>query len=69
MRVAAFRLLEQQGGIARLRAAVGLLGDPDVKPRARAARSARGWYPAAVREDEEGSELLARARWLLASHC
>ncbi|MEU0723225.1 hypothetical protein [Streptomyces sp. NPDC006140] len=69
VRVAAFRLLEARGGIVRLRATVSLLGDPEVKLRTRAARSVQGWYPALVRDDEEGGELLARARRLLASGC
>lgn len=69
VRVAAFRLLDARGGIVRLRAAVALLDDPDVRLRTRAARAVRGWYPAEVREDEEGSRLPARARHLLASGC
>ncbi|MFB7932090.1 hypothetical protein ACFC4C_23645 [Streptomyces sp. NPDC056039] len=69
VRVAAFRLLEARGGVVRLRAAVRLLDDPDGKLRARAARSARAWYPAAVRADAEADELLARARRLLGSGC
>ncbi|MET9757480.1 hypothetical protein ABZ016_00245 [Streptomyces sp. NPDC006372] len=69
VRIAAFRLLEAQGGIVRLRAAVGLLGDTDGKLRTRAAQSAGAWYPAAVRADAEGGQLLERARRLLESGC
>jgi hypothetical protein len=69
VRAAAFRLLEARGGVVRLRAAVSLLDDPDVRLRTRAARAVPGWYPAEVREDEEGSRLPARARHLLASGC
>ena len=39
VRLAAFRLLDAQGGVVALRAAAGLLQDPDVKLRARAAQS------------------------------
>ena len=42
-RVAAFRLLDAHGGLARLRAAVALLDDPDDRLRHRAAQSVRGW--------------------------
>ncbi|GAA4291539.1 hypothetical protein GCM10023086_00480 [Streptomyces venetus] len=69
VRAAAFRLLDARGGIVRLRAAVGLLDDPDGKLRTRAARSAAAWYPAAVSADAEGGELLERARRLLQSGC
>ncbi|MEV7077226.1 hypothetical protein AB0N88_01530 [Streptomyces sp. NPDC093516] len=68
-RLAAYRLLEARGGIVRLRAAVSLLGDPDARLRTRAARAVRGWYPPEVREDEEGSALLARARHVFAGGC
>ncbi|WP_327694383.1 hypothetical protein [Streptomyces sp. NBC_00459] len=66
-RVAAFRLLDAHGGTARLRAAVALLDDPDVRLRGRAAHSVRSWTPApdAPRGSAEVGELLGRAQHLL----
>lgn len=66
-RVAAFRLLDAYGGLVRLRAAVALLDDPDVRLRHRAEQSVRGWSPTAdmPRGSAEVGELLGRAQRLL----
>ncbi|NEA62126.1 hypothetical protein [Streptomyces sp. SID12488] len=66
-RVAAFRLLDAHGGVVRLRAAVALLDDPDVRLRARAAHSVRGWTPTpgVPQGSAEVGELLGRAQRLL----
>ena len=55
------------GGLVRLRAAVALLGDPDVRLRVRAAHSVRGWTPTSdvPRGSAEVGELLGRAQHLL----
>ncbi|MFJ6041597.1 hypothetical protein [Streptomyces ardesiacus] len=45
VRVGAFRLLDAHGGIVVLRAAVGLLADPDMKLRTWAAQSVQRWRP------------------------
>ncbi|WP_308375201.1 hypothetical protein [Streptomyces sp. MUM 136J] len=62
VRVSAFRLLDARGGIVALRAAVGLLEDPDAKLRTRAEQSVQRWHPSAdVRrgDAEVGSGFLA----------
>ena len=66
-RVAAFRLLDAHGGAPRLRAAVALLDDPDVRLRVRAAQSVRSWAPApdVPQGSVEVGELLGRARHVL----
>ncbi|NEC86574.1 hypothetical protein [Streptomyces sp. SID12501] len=66
-RVAAFRLLDARGGLVRLRAAVTLLDDPDVRLRARAAQSVRSWSPTPdmPHGSAEVGELLDRAQRLL----
>jgi hypothetical protein len=65
--VAAFRLLDAHGGAPRLRAAVALLDDPDVRLRVRAAQSVRSWAPGpdVPRGSVEVGELLGRARHVL----
>ncbi|WP_105976006.1 hypothetical protein [Streptomyces geranii] len=65
-RVAAFRLLDACGGLVRLRAAVSLLDDPDVRLREWAAASVRGWQSTGdvPRGSAEVVELLARGRLL-----
>ncbi|WP_217552675.1 HEAT repeat domain-containing protein [Streptomyces sp. GbtcB6] len=62
-RVAAFRLLDGRGGLVRLRAAVALLDDPDVKLRGWAERSVRQWHPTpdVPLGSEEAAALLERA--------
>ncbi|WP_150134230.1 hypothetical protein [Streptomyces hyaluromycini] len=62
-RVAAFRLLDARGGLVRLRAAVALLDDPDVKLRGWAERSVRQWHPTpdVPLGSEEAAALPARA--------
>lgn len=54
----------------RLRAAVGVLDDPDDKPRAWAGQSVQGWFPSAdVRlGDPEVGDLLDRARHLFSDY-
>ncbi|MER6678046.1 hypothetical protein [Streptomyces sp. NPDC000983] len=66
VRVGAFRLLDTRGGTVALRAAVGLVEDPDVKLRTRAAQSVRRWHPSPdePRGDAELRELLDRSRHL-----
>ncbi|GGM25472.1 hypothetical protein GCM10010129_82530 [Streptomyces fumigatiscleroticus] len=66
LRRAVFRLLDARGGIVRLRAAVGLLDDPDARLRGRAEESVRRWTPSAdlPRGDAEAAALLRRARHL-----
>ncbi|MFF7978531.1 hypothetical protein ACFZDK_05285 [Streptomyces sp. NPDC007901] len=70
VRVGAFRLLDACGGIAALRAAVGLLEDPDTKLRAWAGQSVQRWHPSAdVRlRDPEVGELLDRSRHLFSDY-
>ncbi|MFA0845829.1 MULTISPECIES: hypothetical protein [Streptomyces] len=70
VRVGAFRLLDAHGGIVALRAAVGLLGDPDVKLRTWAAQSVQRWHPSpdGQRGDAEVGELLDRGRHLFSEH-
>ncbi|MEU6807546.1 hypothetical protein ABZ920_00640 [Streptomyces sp. NPDC046831] len=66
VRVAALRLLDARGCIAALRAAVGLLEDPDMKLRTRAGQCVQRWRPSADvgRGDAEVGELLDRSRHL-----
>ncbi|MGW0583721.1 HEAT repeat domain-containing protein, partial [Streptomyces sp. NPDC002920] len=71
VRVAAFRLLDAQGGLARLRAAVGSLDDPDVRIRHWAQQSVQGWHAPADLPREaaaEVGELLDRARHLFSEY-
>ncbi|MFF2205637.1 HEAT repeat domain-containing protein [Streptomyces sp. NPDC058145] len=70
VRVAAFRLLEGHGGIEALRAAVGLLEDPDAELRTWAGQSVQRWRPSADvrRGDAEVGELLDRSRHLFSDH-
>ncbi|MGW1606123.1 hypothetical protein [Streptomyces eurythermus] len=70
VRVGAFRLLDARGGIAALRAAVGLLEDPDVKLRTWAAQSVQRWHPSPDerRDNAEVGELLDRSRHLFSDH-
>ncbi|MEV0599982.1 hypothetical protein AB0I82_11895 [Streptomyces sp. NPDC050315] len=70
VRVAAFRLLDAHGGIVALRAAVGLLEDPDVKLRTWAGQAVQRWRPSAdVRPgDTEVGELLDRSRHLFSDY-
>nr|WP_308371773.1 hypothetical protein [Streptomyces sp. MCA2] len=70
VRVGAFRLLDARGGIVALRAAVGLLEDPDVKLRTWAGQSVQRWHPSAdVRCcAAEVGELLDRSRHLFSHH-
>ncbi|MBZ4017864.1 hypothetical protein CCS38_19425 [Streptomyces purpurogeneiscleroticus] len=70
VRVAAFRLLDAHGGAVALRAAVGLLDDPDAKLRAWAGQSVQRWRPSAdVRPgDAEIGELLDRSRHLFSDY-
>ncbi|MEV8315935.1 hypothetical protein AB0Q95_17355 [Streptomyces sp. NPDC059900] len=70
IRVAAFRLLHAHGGVVALRAAAGLVDDPDVKLRTWAAQSAQRWHPSADvrRGDPEVGGLLDRCRHLFSRH-
>ncbi|MFD9122490.1 hypothetical protein ACFU6M_32315 [Streptomyces bottropensis] len=70
VRVGAFRLLDARGGIMALRAAVGLLEDPDVKLRTWAGQSVQRWHPSADvrRGDAEVGELLDRSRHLFSDY-
>ncbi|MFP8903143.1 hypothetical protein [Streptomyces atacamensis] len=70
VRVAAFRLLTAYGGVVALRAAVGLLKDPDVKLRTWAGQSVQRWHPGADtrRGDAEVGELLDRGRHLFSDY-
>ncbi|MGQ3554062.1 hypothetical protein [Streptomyces rochei] len=70
VRFGAFRLLDAHGGIVALRAAVGLLKDPDVKLRTWAAHSVQRWHPSpdGQRGDAEVGELLDRGRHLFSEH-
>ncbi|MER5296148.1 hypothetical protein ABT382_29415 [Streptomyces pharetrae] len=62
VRGAAFRLLISRGGVVRLRAAVGLLDDPDDKLRQWAGQTVQ-------RGDAEVGELLGRAGHLFSDPC
>jgi HEAT repeat protein len=70
VRVGAFRLLDVRGGIVALRAAVGLLDDPDIKLRTWAEQSVQRWHPSpdGRRGDAEAGELLDRSRHLFSDH-
>ncbi|MCF0085415.1 MULTISPECIES: hypothetical protein [unclassified Streptomyces] len=70
IRLGAFRLLDARGGVVALRAAVGLLQDPDSKLRTWAAQSVRRWRPSPDerRGDPEVGELLDRSRHLFSDH-
>ncbi|MFE4720614.1 hypothetical protein ACFRLW_30190 [Streptomyces sp. NPDC056728] len=70
IRVAAFRLLDARGGVVALRAAVGLLDDPDVKLRTWAGQSVQRWHPSAdmQRGDPEVEQLLDRSRHVFSDH-
>ena len=70
VRVGAFRLLDASGGIVALRAAVGLLEDPDAKLRTWAGQSVQRWHPSADerRCDAEVGQLLDRSRHLFSDH-
>ncbi|WP_435229915.1 HEAT repeat domain-containing protein, partial [Streptomyces sp. Tue6028] len=70
VRVAAFRLLDACGGIVALRAAVGLLQDPDAKLRTWAGQCVQRWHPCADmrRGDAEVGELLDRSRHLFSDY-
>lgn len=70
VRVGVFRLLDARGGVVGLRAAVGLLEDPDPKLRTWAAQSVQRWYPSADvrRGDAEVGELLDRSRHLFSDY-
>ncbi|MFI0960834.1 hypothetical protein ACH4S8_05380 [Streptomyces sp. NPDC021080] len=71
VRLGAFRLLDASGGIVALRAAVGLLQDPDVKLRTWAGQSVQRWHPSPdmPRDDaEEAGELLDRCRHLFSDY-
>ncbi|MFE2462581.1 hypothetical protein [Streptomyces sp. NPDC059402] len=70
VRVGAFRLLDARGGIVALRAAAGLIEDPDAKLRTWAAQSVQRWHPApdGRRGDAEVGELLDRCRHLFSDH-
>ncbi|WP_394437190.1 hypothetical protein [Streptomyces sp. SGAir0957] len=69
VRVGAFRLLDARGGVVALRAAVGLLEDPDDKLRTWAAQSVQRWHPLPGERrggavDAEVGDLLDRSRHL-----
>lgn len=70
VRLAAFRLLDARGGIVALRAAVGLLNDPDDKLRTWAGQSVQRWHPATnePRGTAEVGELLDRSRHLFSDY-
>lgn len=70
VRVGAFRLLDARGGIEALRAAVGLLEDPDAKLRTWAGQSVQRRRPSpdVRRGDAEVEELLDRSRHLFSDH-
>ncbi|MFD8418759.1 hypothetical protein [Streptomyces sp. NPDC059466] len=70
VRLAAFRLLDALGGVVALRAAVGLLEDPDVKLRSWAEQCVQRWHPSAElrHRDAEVGELLDRSRHLFSDH-
>ncbi|KOU59947.1 hypothetical protein ADK57_31525 [Streptomyces sp. MMG1533] len=70
VRVAAFRLLDARGGLVRLRAAVALLDDPDVRLRHWAGQSVQGWHPTAdvPSGSAEVGALLDRGRHLFSEY-
>ncbi|OPG01314.1 hypothetical protein B1R27_37530 [Streptomyces sp. GKU 895] len=70
VRVSAFRLLHEHSGLARLRAAVALIDDPDGTLRHAARQAVQRWHPT---EDVphgvvEVGELLERSRELFSDH-
>lgn len=69
-RVAAFRLLNAQGGLVRLRAAVALLDDPDDRLRHWAGQAVQSWHATAdvPRGSVEVGELLDRGRHLFSEY-
>ncbi|MEU6672826.1 hypothetical protein [Streptomyces sp. NPDC046925] len=70
VRVAAFRLLHAHGGVMALRAAAGLVHDPDVKLRTWAGQSVQRWHPSADvrRGDPEVGGLLDRCKHLFSTY-
>ncbi|MEU3664219.1 hypothetical protein AB0E77_31435 [Streptomyces sp. NPDC032940] len=70
VRRAALRLLAARGGVVALRAAVGLLEDPDVKVRTWAGQCVQGWHPSAEERHcaEEVGDLLSRSRHLFSEY-
>ncbi|MEU2783990.1 MULTISPECIES: hypothetical protein [unclassified Streptomyces] len=70
VRVGSYRLLDARGGIVALRAAVGLLEDPDLKLRTWAAQSVQRWHPPPDERpgDAEVGELLDRCRHLFSDY-
>ncbi|MFG3155441.1 hypothetical protein ACGF7W_25765 [Streptomyces sp. NPDC048219] len=70
VRLAAFRLLVAREGVVALRAAVGLLEDPDVKLRTWAGQAVQRWDPSATERHRgaEAAELLDRGRHLFSDH-
>ncbi|MGW1412283.1 hypothetical protein [Streptomyces sp. NPDC002403] len=70
VRVGAFRLLDARGGVVALRAAVGLLEDPDIKLRTWAGQSVQRWHPSpdGRHSDAEVGELLDRSRHLFSDY-
>ncbi|MFE4175502.1 hypothetical protein ACFRR7_26275 [Streptomyces sp. NPDC056909] len=70
LRLAAFRLLDARDGVVALRAAVGLLEDPDMKLRTWAGQSVQRWHPSADMRggDAEVGELLDRSRHLFSDY-
>ncbi|MFC8128813.1 hypothetical protein [Streptomyces sp. NPDC057302] len=69
-RVAAFRLLSAHGGVVALRAAAGLLDDPDVKLRIWAGQYAQSWHasPDVRPGDAEVGTLFDRCRHLFSDY-
>ncbi|WP_434096605.1 hypothetical protein [Streptomyces nitrosporeus] len=70
LRSAALRLLVAHGGIMALRAAVGMLEDPDVELRTRAGQTVQQWRPSPVERHHaaEVGELLDRSRHLFSDY-
>lgn len=69
-RLAAFRLLDVQGGVIQLRSAVALLDDQDDKLRRWAGQSVQRWRPSAdvPLGDAEVTELLGRCEHLFSTY-
>ncbi|WP_244362625.1 hypothetical protein [Streptomyces aquilus] len=70
VRVSAFRLLHEHSGLARLRAAVALVDDPDDRLRHAARQAVQRWHPTAdvPHGVVEVGELLDRARELFSEY-